>query len=126
MKGHLYPFRSNNTHFGDGIRKMKKRYAAAYRVSSSQSGWDSSSCMAALCLNEPKAVAAMGGAPKGYDAATYGRDERPFAHTLKAAAPEIILLGPSSGGDASNGQSVANRKFDRYSVSRLSFRLLRK
>jgi hypothetical protein len=52
--------------------------------------------------------------------------ERPFAHTLKATAPEIILLGPRSGGDASNGQSVANGKFDRYSVSRLSFRLLRK
>jgi hypothetical protein len=83
MKGHLYPVTSNNTHFGDGIRKMKKRYAAAYRASSSQSGWDSSSCMAALCLNEPKAAAAMGGGPKGYDAATYGRDLAAFRPYLK-------------------------------------------
>jgi hypothetical protein len=63
---------------------------------------------------------------KSYDAAAYGRDARPFAPTLTAAAPEIIFLGPSSGGDASNGQSVANGKFDRYSVSRLSFGLLQK
>jgi hypothetical protein len=61
---------------------------------------------------------------KDYDAAAYGRDERPFAHTLKAAAAEIILLGPTSGGDARNGKRFAKGKFDRYSVSRQSFTLL--
>jgi hypothetical protein len=52
--------------------------------------------------------------------------DRPFAPPLKVAAPEIIFLGPSSGGYARNGQNVANGKFDRYSVLRLSFRLLQK
>lgn len=49
-------------------------------------------------MNEPTA-AAMGGAPKGYDAAAYGRDTAVFRRFLKETAPEIVFLGPGSVGE---------------------------
>jgi heparanase 1 len=36
----------------------------------------------------------MGGAPKGYDAAAFGRDIAVFRRFLKQTAPGILLLGP--------------------------------
>jgi heparanase len=41
----------------------------------------------------------MGGAPKGYDASAYGRDIAAFRAFIKAAAPEVIFLGPGSVGE---------------------------
>jgi hypothetical protein len=49
-------------------------------------------------MNEPT-FAAMGGAPKGYDAAAYGRDLAVFKPFIKQEVPGIILLGPGSVGE---------------------------
>jgi hypothetical protein len=49
-------------------------------------------------MNEPT-YAAMGGAPKGYDAAAYGRDIAVFRPFLKQASPDTIFLGPGSVGE---------------------------
>jgi heparanase len=56
------------------------------------------SIAAAEYMNEPT-YAAMGGAPKGYDAASYGRDVAVFRPYIKKTAPEIIFLGPGSVGE---------------------------
>lgn len=53
---------------------------------------------AAEFMNEPT-VAAMGGAPKGYDAADYGRDLAVFVPFIKKTAPNMIILGPGSVGE---------------------------
>ena len=53
---------------------------------------------AAEFMNEPTA-AAMGGAPKGYDAAAYGRDLAVFRPFIKEAAPDLTILGPGSVGE---------------------------
>jgi hypothetical protein len=65
-----------------------------------------SSIAAAEFFNEPT-FAAMGGAPKGYDAAAYGRDFRIFLPFARKAAPEMLILGPGSIGEAAAmGQGV--------------------
>ena len=56
------------------------------------------SIAAAEFMNEPT-FAAMGGAPKGYDAAAYARDIAVFRPFLKETAPEIVFLGPGSVGE---------------------------
>lgn len=56
------------------------------------------SIAAAEYMNEPT-FAAMGGAPKGYDAAAYARDVAEFRKFAKQAAPEMIVLGPGSVGE---------------------------
>ena len=56
------------------------------------------SIAAAEFMNEPT-IAAMGGAPKGYDAAAYGRDIAVFRPFLKQAAPQVVFLGPGSVGE---------------------------
>ncbi|WP_235037668.1 MULTISPECIES: hypothetical protein [unclassified Novosphingobium] len=53
---------------------------------------------AAEYMNEPS-MAAMGGAPKGYDAADYGRDFKLFKAFADRAAPDMIILGPGSVGE---------------------------
>ena len=53
---------------------------------------------AAEFMNEPT-FAAMGGAPKGYDAAAYGRDVAAFRTFIKQTAPKIVFLGPGSVGE---------------------------
>src|SRR5260370_2574921 len=47
---------------------------------------------AAEFMNEPN-LAAMGGAPIGYDASAYGRDFRIFHSFMKQTTPETIILG---------------------------------
>ena len=42
-------------------------------------------------MNEPT-LAAMGGAPKGYDAAAYGRDFKAFVAFMRASEPDVICL----------------------------------
>jgi hypothetical protein len=49
-------------------------------------------------MNEPT-YAAMGGAPKGYDAADYGRDIAVFGPWLKQNSSGTIFLGPGSVGE---------------------------
>src|SRR5580700_8320667 len=49
-------------------------------------------------MNEPT-YAAMGGAPKGYDAASYGRDVAAFRTFLRNTAPDTLFLGPGSVGE---------------------------
>ena len=49
-------------------------------------------------MNEPT-YAAMGGAPKGYDATSYGRDVAVFRTFLRKTAPDTIFLGPGSVGE---------------------------
>jgi hypothetical protein len=53
---------------------------------------------AAEFMNEPTA-AAMGGAPKGYDPADYGRDLAVFRSFIKKTAPNLTILGPGSVGE---------------------------
>jgi hypothetical protein len=63
---------------------------------------------AAEFMNEPN-LAAMGGAPPGYDAAAYGRDFKLFRAFAREAAPEMLILGPGSvgeGGLLSSGRLV--------------------
>jgi heparanase len=49
-------------------------------------------------MNEPT-YAAMGGAPKGYDAASYSRDVTVFHTFLRKTAPDTLFLGPGSVGE---------------------------
>jgi heparanase len=50
-------------------------------------------------FNEPT-FAAMGGAPKGYDASAYGRDFTVFLAFARKTAPDMLILGPGSIGEA--------------------------
>jgi Glycosyl hydrolase family 79, N-terminal domain len=59
---------------------------------------------AAEFMNEPT-LAAMGGAPKGYDAAAYGRDFKAFVGFMRASEPEVMVLGPGSVGETAAPQS---------------------
>src|SRR6202140_3314646 len=49
-------------------------------------------------MNEPT-YAAMGGAPKGYDDASYGRDVAVFRTFLQKTTPDTLFLGPGSVGE---------------------------
>jgi hypothetical protein len=54
---------------------------------------------AAEYMNEPT-FAALGGAPKGYDAAQYGRDFATFLAFIRANAPALKVAGPGSVGES--------------------------
>jgi heparanase len=56
------------------------------------------SIAAAEMFNEPT-FASMGGAPKGYDAASYGRDFHAFHDFMQKAAPSVKILGPGAVGE---------------------------
>jgi heparanase len=56
------------------------------------------SIAAAEYMNEPT-YAEMGGAPKGYDAAAFGRDFSVFLPFVKKVAPEMLILGPGGVGE---------------------------
>jgi Glycosyl hydrolase family 79, N-terminal domain len=62
---------------------------------------------AAEFMNEPT-LAAMGGAPKGYDATAYGRDFKAFVAFIRASAPDVIVLGPGSIGETTAAPSSAD------------------
>ena len=59
---------------------------------------------AAEFMNEPT-LAAMGGAPDGYDAAAYGRDFKAFVAFIKASEPDVMVLVPGSVGETAATQS---------------------
>ena len=61
---------------------------------------------AAEFMNEPN-LAAMGGAPDGYDAAAYGRDFKAFVAFIRTSEPDVIVLGPGSIGETTATQSSA-------------------
>jgi hypothetical protein len=61
---------------------------------------------AAEFMNEPN-LAAMGGAPAGYDAAAYGRDFKVFRNFARKVAPGMLILGPGSVGETASGSGVA-------------------
>jgi hypothetical protein len=56
--------------------------------------------VAAEFMNEPT-FPEMGGAPKGYDAAAFGRDFAIFHTFIKQAAPNMYILGPGGVGEGS-------------------------
>ena len=58
-------------------------------------------------MNEPT-YAAMGGAPKGYDAASYGRDVAVFRAFLRKTAPDTLFLGPGSVGEGPFAMPMGN------------------
>ena len=62
---------------------------------------------AAEFMNEPT-LAAMGGAPEGYDAAAYGRDFKAFVAFIRASEPDVMVLGPGSIGET-NSHAVQRR-----------------
>ncbi len=49
-------------------------------------------------FNEPN-LAAIGGAPKGYDAAAFGRDFKVFRSFIRASDPRMKILGPGPVGE---------------------------
>jgi heparanase 1 len=53
---------------------------------------------AAELVNEPT-IAASGGAPAGYSALTYARDEAAFRSFIRTAAPDLQIVGPGSVGE---------------------------
>lgn len=57
---------------------------------------------AAEFFNEPT-IAGMGGAAEGYDAADYGRDFRIFRRFADEIAPGMIVHGPGSVGETTDG-----------------------
>lgn len=61
---------------------------------------------AAEYFNEPT-LASMGGAPKGYDAAAFGRDFRVFETFIRKEYPETRLLAPGSVGESTAEWGVA-------------------
>jgi hypothetical protein len=61
---------------------------------------------AAEFMNEPT-FAAMGGAPKGYSAADYGRDFKTFRTFVKNNAPDMLILGPGSVGETDGKWGLA-------------------
>ena len=61
---------------------------------------------AAEYMNEPS-LAAMGGAPAGYDAAAYGGDFKAFRAFSKQAAPDMLILGPGSVGETVGERGVS-------------------
>jgi len=58
-------------------------------------------------MNEPT-YAAMGGAPKGYDAASYGHDVAVFRTFLRKTAPDTLFLGPGSVGEGPFAMPMAS------------------
>ncbi|MCK1740606.1 hypothetical protein IVA80_06910 [Bradyrhizobium sp. 139] len=65
---------------------------------------------AAEFMNEPT-LATTNGAPAGYDATAYGRDFEIFRDWMRRAAPDTLILGPGSVGDApsSAGSGITTR-----------------
>jgi len=65
------------------------------------------SIAAAEFMNEPT-IAAMGGAPAGYNAAAYGRDFKVFYAFAKQAAPHMLVLFPGSVGETTGDWGMAS------------------
>lgn len=66
-------------------------------------------------MNEPT-LASMGGAPKGYDAAAFGRDFRVFDAFMRKEYPDTKLLAPGSVGEANADWAVATGGYGNLDV----------
>ena len=66
-------------------------------------------------MNEPT-LASMGGAPKGYDAAAFGRDFRAFNAFMRNEYPGTKLLAPGSVGEANADWAVATGGYGNVEV----------
>jgi heparanase len=66
-------------------------------------------------MNEPT-LASMGGAPKGYDAAAFGRDFRVFEAFMRKEYPGTKILAPGSVGEANTGWAVATGGYGNLEV----------
>ncbi|WP_407147725.1 hypothetical protein [Bradyrhizobium sp. ORS 86] len=60
---------------------------------------------AAEFMNEPD-LPAIGGAPRGYDVAAYGRDFATFRAFMKSTAPDVTILGPGAAGTGADAASL--------------------
>ena len=60
---------------------------------------------AAEFMNEPD-LPAIGGAPEGYDVASYGRDFAAFRSFMKRAAPDVMVLGPGTVGTGADAAAL--------------------
>jgi heparanase len=72
---------------------------------------------AAEFMNEPD-LAAMGGAPAGYNAAAYGRDFKQFYSFMKRTSPDTTILGPGAVGQTpavSELVAASGREVDAFS-----------
>lgn len=67
------------------------------------------SIAAAEMFNEPT-FAALGGAPKEYDARAYGRDFRAFQAYIKKSDPNLKILGPGGIGEAGSLPTMPGMK----------------
>ena len=56
-------------------------------------------------MNEPT-LAAMGGAPAGYNAMAYARDFKIFRAFARQAGPDMLVLGPGSVGEPTGNWSL--------------------
>ena len=70
---------------------------------------------AAEYFNEPT-LASMGGAPKGYDAAAFGRDFRVFDAFMRQEYPGTKLLAPGSVGETTGNWGVARGGYGNMEV----------
>jgi hypothetical protein len=66
-------------------------------------------------FNEPT-LASMGGAPKGYDAAAFGRDFQVFERFMRKEYPGTKLLAPGSVGEANADWAVASGGYGNLKV----------
>jgi heparanase len=62
---------------------------------------------AAEFMNEPS-IPAIGRAPKGYDARAYARDFQVFERFARQTVPDMIILGPGSGGETAASDIAAH------------------
>ncbi|MEN3350354.1 MAG: hypothetical protein V7632_3989 [Bradyrhizobium sp.] len=60
---------------------------------------------AAEFMNEPD-LAAIGGAPDGYDAAAYARDFAKFRSFMQHTAPDVTILGPGTAGTGADAAAL--------------------
>jgi heparanase len=72
---------------------------------------------AAEFMNEPS-IPAIGRAPKGYDAAAYVRDFKVFERFARQATPDMIILGPGSGGETAASDRAARDRSEGTIASR--------
>jgi heparanase len=72
---------------------------------------------AAEFMNEPS-IPAIGRAPKGYDARAYARDFQVFERFARQAVPNMIILGPGSGGETAASDIAAHDSSDETIATR--------
>lgn len=70
--------------------------------------------------NEPN-LAKLGGLPGGYDASAYARDFRIFRSFMRSAAPDSVILGPSTSGEGGDISAADILRATANSVDAVSY-----